>query len=226
MAIDRKRAARAALELLNDQGLDRLTVRRVATHLGVKAPALYWHFADKRALLDEMTDVMLVPVATRLGRPAPGRPWWQWLEEACGALRRGLLDHRDGARVASGADILRARSLGVIAERITEVLEEAGFALGDVSRAAGALVHFVIGRVVEEQTRPATDAELAIVSEDGFPFPALARSLRERHASGRTADDDFRYSLSLMLSGLRTVHDRAGAAEDSPPESRASRAPS
>ena len=208
MAIDKEGAARTALALLNDHGLDRLTVRRVATELGVKAPTLYWHFVDKRALLDQMTDVMLAPVMARLGRPGSAQPWWQWVERSCDALRRGLLAHRDGARVASGADVTRAPALGTFVERITEVLHETGFCLADASRAAGALTHFVIGRAVEEQARPDAKAELALASDEEFPFPTLARALRERHASGDTPDEDFRYSLSLMLTGLRTMYDR------------------
>lgn len=215
MGIDKRRAARTALELLQEEGLDRLTVRRVATALGVKAPALYWHFDDKRALLDQMTDVMLGPVVAGLGVPGPALPWWRWLEQSCDALRRGLLAHRDGARVALGADVTRALALGCFIERVTAVLHETGFGLGDASRAAGALTHFVIGRAVEEQSRPAPDAELAMVSDERFPFPTVARALRERHASGGTPGDDFRYSLALMLTGLRVLHEGAHPSRES-----------
>lgn len=44
-----------------------------------------------------------------------------------------------------------------------------------------------------------------MVSGEGFPFPMLGRALRERHASGRTPDEDFRHSLRLMLTGLRVL---------------------
>jgi len=44
----------AALAVLDDVGMDGLTVRAVAERLDVKAPALYWHVRDKKALLDEM----------------------------------------------------------------------------------------------------------------------------------------------------------------------------
>jgi len=52
--LDRKRVADTALKLLNEVGLDGLTLRAIAKELDVKAPALYWHFKDKQALLDEM----------------------------------------------------------------------------------------------------------------------------------------------------------------------------
>lgn len=225
MAIDKEDAARTALRLLDDQGLDKLTVRRVASELGVQAPALYWHFDGKRALLDLMTDVMLTPAVTSLGHPTPSQPWWRWLEQALDSLRRGLLAHRDGARVASGADVTRALALGTFVERTTEVLHDVGFGLGDASRAAGALVHFVIGRTVEEQSRPAPDAEREAASSDRFPFPTLARALSERHASGSTPEDDFRYSLTIMLTGLRTLHQQLGAGGHAEPPPTAKEAP-
>lgn len=227
MAIDKDHAARTALRLLDAEGLEKLTVRRLARELGVQAPALYWHFANKRALLDQMTDAMLAPAAARLDRPAPGQPWWEWLEEILGGLRRALLAHRDGASVASGADLRRAHALGLHAERITQVLHEAGFSLADASRAAGASIHFLVGRVVEEQTRPDPEAERAVLDAADFPFPFMARSMHERHASAASPDDDFGYALSIVVAGLRTLHTDARGTSDTtdsatapPPESR------
>lgn len=56
--LDRTRVADTALKLLNEVGLDGLTLRAIAKELDVKAPALYWHFKDKQALLDEMATEM------------------------------------------------------------------------------------------------------------------------------------------------------------------------
>ncbi|MGW5823017.1 TetR family transcriptional regulator, partial [Streptomyces noursei] len=52
--IDRKLVVETALRLLNEGGLDGLTLRRIAKELDVQAPALYWHFKNKQELLDEM----------------------------------------------------------------------------------------------------------------------------------------------------------------------------
>ena len=57
--LDRERVVRAALALLDEVGLDGLTLRRLAQDLGVKAPALYWHVASKADLLHEMAVTML-----------------------------------------------------------------------------------------------------------------------------------------------------------------------
>ena len=52
--LDREHVVRVALRLLDEAGLDGLTLRRLAAELDVKAPALYWHFANKQDLLDHM----------------------------------------------------------------------------------------------------------------------------------------------------------------------------
>ncbi|GLY35989.1 putative transcriptional regulator, TetR family [Amycolatopsis sp. NBRC 101858] len=197
-------AVRVALELLEDEGLDKLTVRRLATELGVKAPALYWHFRSKRALLDHMTDAIVAPVVAGL---PDGGPWLKWLEDAGFALHEALLAHRDGARVALGADLTTARALGDLAERAVGVLHDAGFPLGEATRAAGVLVHFVLGRAVEDQTRPSPAEEAEVIASSSFPFPLMARGLRER--AGSTVEDDFRYALGVLLAGLAAVSAQA-----------------
>ncbi|WP_346053695.1 MULTISPECIES: TetR/AcrR family transcriptional regulator C-terminal domain-containing protein [Amycolatopsis] len=201
MAVDVRKAVRVALDLLEAEGLDKLTVRRLATALGVKAPALYWHFASKRALLDHLADAMVAPVVDRL--PPPGGPWLEWVENAATALRGALLSHRDGARVALGADLVVARSLGEFAERTVEVLHTAGFSLADATRVAGVLVQFVLGRAVEEQARPDPAGEAAVLPS--IPFPLMVRGMRERHEAGATAEDDFRFALGILLAGLRSL---------------------
>jgi TetR/AcrR family tetracycline transcriptional repressor len=86
------------------------------------------------------------------------------------------------------------------------VLHHAGFPLGEATRAAGVLVHFVLGRAVEDQTRLSPSEEAAVLASDSFPFPLMARGLRER--AGSTVEDDFRYALGVLLAGLAAVSRR------------------
>jgi len=44
----------AALEILDAEGLQRVTLRQISSKLGVKPPALYWHFRDKQDIIDDM----------------------------------------------------------------------------------------------------------------------------------------------------------------------------
>lgn len=72
--LDRAQVADTALRLLNEVGLDGLTLRRIATELDVKAPALYWHFANKQALLDELATEMLRRMTASAEPPPPTPP--------------------------------------------------------------------------------------------------------------------------------------------------------
>ncbi|MFP3693803.1 TetR family transcriptional regulator, partial [Burkholderia sp. SIMBA_048] len=63
--LDREAVVGTALELLNEVGVDGLTTRKLADRLGVQQPALYWHFRNKRALLDALAEAMLAQTHKR-----------------------------------------------------------------------------------------------------------------------------------------------------------------
>ncbi|KAA9166096.1 TetR family transcriptional regulator [Amycolatopsis acidicola] len=203
MGVDRELAVSVALRLLDEHGLEKLTLRRIAAELNVQAPALYWHFANKRALLDYLTDAMLAGELARLGEPRG--VWWEWLESAAHALRRALLAHQDGARVASGADLNRAASLGLLLNSCIEVLHGAGFDYPSAGRGASALLWFVIGRTVEEQSPPSDEDVRELV--EAQRLPALVQAIREGYGKAGSAEETFAYSLGIMLTGLRTLQD-------------------
>ena len=66
----------AALDLLDQKGLDGLTLRDVAAAVHVQAPALYWHFASKRDLVDAMAQAMLVDFVSALEPPEAARRYY------------------------------------------------------------------------------------------------------------------------------------------------------
>src|SRR5437868_1714445 len=102
MALDRGIVVDAALRLLNEVGLEGLSLRRLATDLHVQAPALYWHFKSKQELLDEMATAILTRAIGTMEPTAAGQSWSEWLRGYGEGLRRMLLAYRDGARVFSG----------------------------------------------------------------------------------------------------------------------------
>ena len=103
--ITRERIVTAALELLDDQGMDALTVRALASRLDVRAPALYWHVRNKQELLDEMVTEVMRRVISALAAVAPGDGRHDDLAAYARVLRSEYLLHRDGARIFSGTRI-------------------------------------------------------------------------------------------------------------------------
>ena len=59
MRLDRERIVDAAMALLDEVGLDAFSTRALAARLGVRQPALYWHFRNRRALLEAMNARMI-----------------------------------------------------------------------------------------------------------------------------------------------------------------------
>ena len=106
--------------LLRDEGLDAVSMRRVADRLGVAPNSIYAHVADKAALVDELIDAMLggVPTPTDDG-------WRERIERVMRDSRRELLAHPDLVPFA-----LVRQSVGPNALRLGEVtltsLREAG----------------------------------------------------------------------------------------------------
>jgi TetR/AcrR family transcriptional regulator, tetracycline repressor protein len=140
----------AGLDALDEVGLDGLTVRVVASRLGVQAPALYWHVRSKQDLLDEMATEIWRRIAAEVEALPPELPWRQGMIAFATITRRTLLSYRDGAKVFSGTyltdpGVLEGREAG-----LARMLAQ-GFTLPDVVRAYSLLYNFTIGFCIEEQ---------------------------------------------------------------------------
>lgn len=151
----------AALSLLDQVGLDGLTVRAVAGRLGVQAPALYWHVRSKQDLLDEMATEIWRRIGAEVAALPPGLSWRQGMIAFAAITRRTLLAYRDGAKVFSGTYLTDA---GVLEsqEPLLARMTEQGFAPADVVRAYSLLYNFTIGFCIEEQA-----AAQAVAAGDG-----------------------------------------------------------
>jgi TetR/AcrR family tetracycline transcriptional repressor len=146
----------AALGVLDDKGLDGLTIRAVATRLGVQAPALYWHVSNKQDLLDEMGTEIWRRIGAELAALPAGMPWEEVMTAFADTTRRMLLAHRDGARVFSGTYLTDAGMLTAQERTLGRLLDQ-GFTLRDVVRGYTLLYNFTVGFCIEEQARAEDD---------------------------------------------------------------------
>ncbi|MEV0006595.1 TetR/AcrR family transcriptional regulator C-terminal domain-containing protein [Streptomyces sp. NPDC047973] len=202
--IDRARVADAGLRLLNEVGLDGLTLRAIARELDVKAPALYWHFKDKQALLDEMATVMYRRMLEgELPGPAP-RTWQEQMVAYQSALRRALLRYRDGAKVYSGARFTGTDHADGL-EAHLRTMVDAGFELWQAVRAGTTANAYTMGFVTEEQgVQPMPDER-----REGYDVDARAERL-ERYPLAAAAgaeiftnyDERFEDGLRIVVAGI------------------------
>lgn len=108
---DQQRIVAAALEVLDEVGLQELSLRKLAAKLDFKAPALYWHFKNKETLIDFMAEAILQSAFSDLQPRRQDEAWQDWLIMVCKRLRNVMREHRDGARVIAGAHLYPAVTL-------------------------------------------------------------------------------------------------------------------
>jgi len=117
--LDRDRLVAAAFALLEEDGLEGLSMRPLASRLGVQAPALYWHVADKSELLGLMAKAIYAVAYASVPAAAD---WRNWLLAFGRALRTAFASHRDGARLCATARAPRALSIADHAQTIAAPL--------------------------------------------------------------------------------------------------------
>ena len=198
--LDRKTVISAAMRLLADAGLDGLSLRNVASELGVRPGALYWHFANKQALLDQMAATLIEGPLADLVRPQPGQTWDAWLGARARAFRKAILATRDGARLVAVSRPTTDRRPD--AETMVATLTAAGFTPADALRALTAVKHYVIGAVQEEQDYAEGRAVWPRETEpDRYAeYPGLNQAMVPQ--SAETLEAQFEYGLRALLAGL------------------------
>ncbi|RKH33465.1 TetR/AcrR family transcriptional regulator C-terminal domain-containing protein [Corallococcus sp. CA031C] len=202
MRIQREQVVAAAWTLLDEGGLEGLTMRVLAKALSIQAPSLYWHFPGKQALLDAMADTLLQDVARTVTADSP---WESVVRSVAGDLRRAFLQHRDGARVYAGTFVVSEHTLRV-SDTLIGSLGRVGLAAREAGWAAFTVLDYVLGFTIEEQGFSAQEAETK----------ERAGALRERasarypHAAGamdaildRDFDRRFDFGLELLIAGIR-----------------------
>lgn len=199
MALDKERIIGEAVKLLDEAGLDGLTLRKLAGRLGVQAPTLYWHVRNKAELITALAEAILHDLAS-LKPPPDAQPWQPWLIGVAEQLRRTMLAHPDGARVVSAAHMSTA--LAGISELAMSTLVSRGLPLQQARLTVLVVQRFTLGHVLEEQSPPPAGDVLDRFDADAFArrHPTVVAGVAEYFQHGRTVDDLFRDSLELILS--------------------------
>jgi TetR/AcrR family tetracycline transcriptional repressor len=209
----------AALEVVEREGLDALSMRRLAEQLGVQAASLYWHVQSKEQVLDLLADELLALVLTEalpadLDRVGTGEvPWNEALRRTAVNYRAFLLRRRDAARIIAGrfiGGVLLARVL----EPMLGVLRAGGLTARDAAYAVYAVIVYVQGFVLHESSPlSALDAEgmersdalrgvkAAIEALPAEEFPYLAESADA--LTEANLDERFQFGLDRLIDGLR-----------------------
>ncbi|MBI4261258.1 MAG: TetR/AcrR family transcriptional regulator [Actinobacteria bacterium] len=205
--LSRERIVTAALALADREGLDALTMRRLAADLGVAPMAPYTHVRSKEELLSAMFDAVIGSMDLPEG---DGGDWSEELRSLGRSFRRAMLAHPGAVPLCVNEPPMGPRALRA-AEVTFSVLRRAGFADRDIVRAFFTVVTYAMGFLVVEvaQTRNCPPEEREEMERqrklqfeslplDEFPnVVALAPWLGHL-----PVEEQFEYGLDRLIAGL------------------------
>ena len=208
-ALTQDALVQAALVVLERDGLEALSMRRVAAELGLQAASLYWHVRNKEELLELMADAALAG----LDLTVPAGSWREQVWVLAHRYRAHLKARRDVPRLIAGRFVV-GRNASTMMEHLLGVLRAAGFSPGGAAAAMFLLSFtYVQGFVLQEMNpmravealggTPAAamesvSAELAGLSPEAFPRLGGASG----YLTSVKMDDRFDWGLACILDGL------------------------
>lgn len=202
--LNRDRVVGAAAKVADRGGISAVSMRQVATELGVEAMSLYNHVPNKEALLDALSEW----VFTQIQLPQLGEPWRAAMVSRAESARLVLGQHPWAlgmleSRPTPGPSLLRHH------DRVLGCLFSAGFSAELATHAFSTLDAFVYGFVLTESGMPFAPGEgaeaqfAAKVAPSLQDYPFLVRSLSELLQEGTYSfAGEFAKGLELILDGL------------------------
>jgi AcrR family transcriptional regulator len=199
----------AALRLVDSEGLEAVTMRRVAQELDTGPASLYVYVSNRRHLLDLLLDEVMADISV----PTEGT----WQERLIGLLQNGVaaLGKRRGLAIVALGMIPTGQNAMAVQEQVLRLLREGGLSDAAIAWAVDLLALVVTASAVEESIYGDRMAEGEVIEDvlrrvnDAFAslppeqFPLIA-ALRPLMLLG-SGDDRFRWWIEVILSGLAAV---------------------
>ena len=214
MPLSKERVLDAAVALADAQGVEGLSMRKLAQELGVVPMALYKHVANKDELLDGMVDL----VVGEIDPPAGGTDWKAAMRRRVLSARGALLRHPWASRVMESRSSPTPAVLAYM-DSMIGMFRAGGFTIDLTHHAMHAMGSRLLGFSQElfDETAdvgPGMDAETLRELSGRFPHVTeLVVAITHDQASvvGQGCDDqfEFEFALDLMLDGLERLRDRA-----------------
>lgn len=210
--LTRELALRTAMSLADRDGLDALSMRRLAEELRVEAMSLYHHVANKEAILDGMVDLVFAEIEM----PRIDLEWKEAMRSRMTSVREVLLRHRWALRVLESRKNPGPFTLAHH-DAVLGCLRRGGLSVRLAAHAFAVLDAYVFGFVHTELTLPfqgeQETQEVAAAIFDQIPagaLPHLVELTRELVLQpGYSFANEFPFGLALIIDGL----ERASAAE-------------
>jgi len=206
--VSRERTLGVALAVADSEGIEAVTMRRLARELGVEAASLYHYVNGKDEILDGLVDV----VAAEIEPPTPSADWRTSVSQRAHAMRDGLRHHPwavslMASRTRPGPATLRLLEAGI------RCFREGGFSVPSAAHGISVVDSYVHGFVLQEVNLPfRNEAELAAMTGaivESFPaseFPYLFEMTVEHVLQpGYDYSHEFDSGLTVVLDGVTSL---------------------
>ena len=208
LPLSRERILRAALAIADEQGIEALSMRKLAQALGFEAMSLYNHVANKSDLLDGLLDLVLEETDV----PGPDGPWDAAIRARAVSVHGVLRRHTWAAPLLLSGTHIRPGQLRYM-DALLRQLREAGFDDDTTYHAYHVLDGHIFGFSLWETSHtysPAVAGDMREIFErviDKGLYPDLATHGEQHFAEGPHREvSAFEFGLDLILDGLRALH--------------------
>jgi AcrR family transcriptional regulator len=208
LPLNRDRILRAALELVDDGGIDSLTMRKLGQALGFEAMSLYTHVANKDDVIDGILDLVLAQGEL----PSPSGNWDRAVRASAVSVHAALRRHPWASAVVMAPGRLRPARLRYM-DSLLGRIREAGFSAETTYHAYHVLDGHIFGFSLWEASHSYSDADASemmaaferTITADEYPY---LREHGEQHfAEGPHHDvSAFEFGLDLILDGLKKIN--------------------
>jgi TetR/AcrR family tetracycline transcriptional repressor len=210
--LSREAIVACAIALADQDGLEAVTIRRLAQEQGVTPMAMYWHFSDKDSLLEGIAEALVAAVKL----PEPNDlPWHDQLRDILAAFLEAIRPHPAVAGLALRR-ILTSEPGLAIAERALGLLRSAGFSPSRAAESGSFVLCAVITLVTSQPGRPVesldTEAREQMIREKRAALEVLSPARYPNVVASAPslvscADDDeyFGVNIDLLVQGLRGI---------------------
>jgi AcrR family transcriptional regulator len=206
--VNRARALAVALEVADTEGIEAVTMRRLAREMGVEAASLYHHVDSKSEILDGLVDV----VAAEIASPVPSADWRTRISERASNTRAGLRRHPWAVSLMASRTTPGPATLTLLETGI-RCFREGGFSVRLAAHAVSVVDSYVHGFVLQEVNLPFHDeSELAALTEaimQAFPaaeFPYLFEmTVQHVLQPGYSYSQEFDSGLQVVLDGVAAL---------------------
>ena len=199
--LTRKQIVRAAIELLDRDGADIFSMRRLGAALGVDPMAVYYHLPNKAALFDAVVDAIWEETDAKQA-PEPGASWQEIAAMVVRALRRQLLHHPRLVSIVATRPVVTPAMLE-LTERALGYLAAAGLPPASAMQLLDCLVAYTVGKLQGEVREPVggvgDSPESVYAALTPETHPHLARAMGEGY--GWDPEVEFELGLQAMTQG-------------------------